>query len=393
MNDLDLYLGFFSYLRYEKYMKKSVVKTGGLAGIIAGDSAICLCGAQEESLLYRGYRIEDLATNASFEEVAWLLTRGALPTKHELAEYQSKLAQKRNLPPVLRSVLEQIPLSTNMMDVLRTGCSVLGNLESESSTNTGLNIADRLIASFGSMLLYWYHFHKNKKSINLDTGEKTIAGHILHLLKGVSPKESHRRCLDVSLILYAEHEFNASTFTVKTITSTLSDFYSAICGGIGALRGPLHGGANEAAWDLIKKFNNPAQAEETILQMLQRKELIMGFGHRVYTTSDPRSAIMKPWAELLSSEAGKSITFDCAARIEEVMWREKKLFPNADFYSALSYHFCGFPTEMFTPLFVMSRITGWSAHLMEQRSNNKLIRPISNYTGPAPKEWLPIEAR
>jgi 2-methylcitrate synthase len=369
------------------------VKTGGLAGIVAGDSAICMCGAEEESLLYRGYRIEDLAAHASFEEVAWLLTRGELPTQKELAAYQDKLIARRDLPQILKKILEELPPSTNMMDLMRTGCSVLGNLEPETKSNTAIDIADRLIACFSSILLYWYQFHKTGKSIDLNTKDRTLAGHILHLLTGKSPSESHRRCLDVSLILYAEHEFNASTFTVRTITSTLSDFYSAICGGIGALRGSLHGGANEAAWDLIKKFNSAPQAEKAILEMLQKKELIMGFGHRVYTTSDPRSAIMKPWAEQLSDEAGSPQTFEVAEQIEKVMWREKKLFPNADFYSALSYHFCGFPTPMFTPLFVMSRITGWSSHLMEQRSNNKLIRPVSNYTGPQAKKWIPIEAR
>jgi 2-methylcitrate synthase len=369
------------------------VKTGGLAGIVAGDSAICMCGAEEESLLYRGYRIEDLAAYASFEEVAWLLTRGELPTQKELSAYQHKLIANRDLPKKLKIILEELPPTTNMMDLLRTGCSVLGNLEPETNKAQAVDIADRLIACFSSMLLYWYQFHKTGKSIDLRTEEQTITGHILHLLTGKTAAESHRRCLDVSLILYAEHEFNASTFTVRTITSTLSDFYSAICGGIGALRGPLHGGANEAAWDLIKQFSSAPEAEKTIMGMLQKKELIMGFGHRVYTTSDPRSAIMKPWAEQLALEAGSPHTFEVAERIENIMWREKKLFPNADFYSALSYHFCGFPTAMFTPLFVMSRITGWSAHLMEQRANNKLIRPVSNYIGPQPKKWLPLEAR
>lgn len=369
------------------------IKTGGLAGIVAGDSSICKCGAEEESLLYRGYRIEDLAEYASFEEVAWLLTRGELPNLQELESYKRKLIALRDLPKTLKTILEEIPGSANYMDVLRTGCSVLGNLEPENKTRPAIDIADKLIACFSSMLFYWYNFHKNGTRTDLFTGEDSIAGHILHLLTGASPSESHRRCVDVSLILYAEHEFNASTFTVRTIASTLSDFYSAICGGIGALRGPLHGGANEAAWDLINQFSNPDKAEKAILEMLQKKELIMGFGHRVYTTRDPRSDIMKPWAELLSEEAGSPETFAVAERIEQVMRREKKLFPNADFYSAVAYHFCGFPTPFFTPLFVMSRISGWSSHLIEQRSNNKLIRPVSNYIGPSGREWIPIEAR
>lgn len=369
------------------------IKTGGLAGIVAGDSSICKCGAEEENLLYRGYSIEDLAAHASFEEVAFLLTRGHLPNRQELNAYQKKLIQNRDLPQTLKTILEEIPATANYMDVLRTGCSVLGNIELESQSHPAIDIADKLIACFSSMLFYWYNFHKNGKRTNLNTGEQSIAGHILHLLTGTSPSESHRRCVDVSLILYAEHEFNASTFTVRIIASTLSDFYSAICGGIGALRGPLHGGANEAAWDLISRFSSPEQAEKAILEMLEKKELIMGFGHRVYTTSDPRSAIMKPWAKLLSDEARSPQTFAVAERIEQVMWREKKLFPNADFYSAVAYHFCGFPTKIFTPLFVMSRISGWSSHLLEQRTNNKLIRPVSNYIGPSGREWISVDAR
>lgn len=368
-------------------------KTGGLAGIVAGDSAICKCGAEEESLLYRGYLIEDLAAHASFEEVAWLLTRGELPSQSELRTYKAKLAKNRDLPLILKNVLELTPPQANMMDVLRTGTSVLGTLEPENSNNPALNIADRLIASLGSMLLYWYNYHQKKVRVNLNTPEESLAGHILYLLNGKSPHEDVRRCLDVSLILYAEHEFNASTFTVRTIASTLPDFYSAICGGIGALRGPLHGGANEAAWELISQFSSVNDAEKGILDLLAHKQLIMGFGHRVYTTRDPRSDIIRPWAKLLSEKAGSIISYDIASHIDDVMRREKKLFPNADFYSAVAYHFSGFPTAMFTPLFVLSRITGWSSHLMEQRSNNKLIRPISNYTGPAVKPWKPIEKR
>lgn len=372
---------------------KDKKKSGGLAGVVAGDSAICLCGVEEQSLRYRGYAIEDLAANASFEEVAWLLTRGELPTPSQLESYCRKLKSLRDLPPVLKEILERIPASANMMDVLRTGCSALGTLEPESPQNDQLQIADRLIASFGSMLLYWRNFHakgrtEEKKKALLNTNEDTLAGHILHLIIGKQPSERHRRCLEVSLILYAEHEFNASTFTVRTIASTLPDVYSAICGGIGALRGKLHGGANEAAMALIEAFKTPEDAQIGVLQRLSEKQLIMGFGHRVYTTSDPRSAIIKAWAQKLIGNAQEENQFAIAERIEQVMWQEKRLFPNLDFYSALAYHFSGIPTPMFTPLFVMARITGWSAHLIEQRANNKLIRPVSNYIGPAARPWI-----
>lgn len=369
---------------------KEKKKTGGLAGIVAGDSAICLCGVEEQSLRYRGYSIEDLAAHATFEEVAWLLTRGSAPTKQELERYKQKLKSLRDLPPILKGVLEEIPGSSNMMDVMRTGCSVLGNLEPETAHHDQIAIADRLIACFSSILLYWYKFHQTRQRPSLETHEDSIAGHILHLILGRTPDEFHRRCIDVSLILYAEHEFNASTFTVRTIASTLPDFYSAICGGIGALRGPLHGGANEFAMELISSFQTPEEAEAGVKKMLAEKKLIMGFGHRVYTTSDPRSAIIKSWAKKLATEPEQAHLFAIAERIEKVMWDEKHLFPNLDFYSALAYHFCGIPTHMFTPLFVMSRISGWSAHLIEQRSNNKLIRPISNYTGPEARAWKPL---
>lgn len=374
-------------------MEEVKKKTGGLAGIVAGDSAICLCSADEESLLYRGYSIQDLATHASFEEVAWLLLRGELPKADELKAYKQKLKGMRDLPPALKKILEQIPANANLMDVLRTGCSALGTIEQETRETPQFHIADRLIASFPSILFYWYHFHLNGRTIHLDTGEETLAGQILHLMDGKSPIEAYRRSLDVSLILYAEHEFNASTFTVRTIASTLSDFYSAICGGIGALRGPLHGGANEQAMDLIKKFKTPDDAEKGIREMLKEKKLIMGFGHRVYTKADPRSSIIKWWAEKLSQTASDGYLFKISERIERVMWDEKQLSTNLDFYSALAYHFSQIPTPMFTPLFVMSRIAGWSAHLEEQRTNNKLIRPVSHYVGPHKRQWLYISDR
>lgn len=366
-------------------------KVGGLTGIVAGDSAICLCNAEDENLLYRGYPIDELANHASFEEVAWLLLRGKPPTKDELTSYKKHLKGLRNLPQALKNILETIPPTANMMDVLRTGCSALGTIEPESPQKPQYAIADRLIACLPSILLYWYQFHKTGKQLSFDSGEDSLAGQILFLITGKAPSDLQRRCLDISLILYAEHEFNASTFTVRTIASTLSDFYSAICGGIGALRGPLHGGANEWAMTMLSEFKTPEEADRAIHSMLTEKKLIMGFGHRVYTTSDPRSAIIKKWAEKLSHTAPDGYLFSIAERIEKIMWDEKRLFPNLDFYSALAYHYCDIPTAMFTPLFVMSRISGWSAHLMEQRGNNKLIRPISNYTGSQQQAWLPIK--
>lgn len=367
--------------------KEEKKKSGGLAGVIAGESAICLCNAEDESLLYRGYNIKDLCEHSCYEEVAWLLLRNELPSESQLLEYQKHLASLRDLPIPLKVLLEHIPKETNGMDVLRTGCSFLGNLEPEKKDTPIYSIPDRLIAAFPSILFFWKSFHKEGKAIKTQTSELSHAGHILHLLHGHPPSETHRKALDVSLILYAEHEFNASTFTVRGIASTRSDFYSAISGGIGALRGELHGGANEFAMELILRYENPEAAEKGIIDMLAAKKLIMGFGHRVYTTADPRSAIIKKEAKKLSEEAGDKRLFKIAERIEEVMWEEKRLFPNLDFYSALVYHFLGFPLDTFTPLFVMSRIAGWSAHLLEQRSNNKLIRPSSQYIGPSERKW------
>lgn len=372
----------------------SAKKVGGLAGVIAGDSSICLCGAADHSLLYRGYPIDELAAKASFEEVAWLLLRGNLPNQQELVSYRNKLKQMRGLPADLKKALEIMPKSANWMDILRTGVSMLGVFEPEKQESEPFHTADRLIACMGPILLYWLQFHE--RGIRLDLlqqDQDTHAGYLLKLITLKTPSENHRRCLDTSLILYAEHEFNASTFTVRTIASTLSDFYSAICGGIGALRGPLHGGANEAALALIQGFQTPDQAENGIHEMLKNKQLIMGFGHRVYTTQDPRSPIIKMRARQLADSEDKQRLFTIGEKIEKIMWDEKKLFPNLDFYSALAYNFSGIPTPLFTPIFAMSRISGWAAHLLEQRTHNKLIRPNSHYIGPARKTLVSIENR
>ncbi len=368
-------------------------KTGGLAGIIAGRSEICTVGLQGEGLTYRGYDIYDLADNACFEEVAHLLHHGHLPNARELSDYRARLRSLRALPGALRQALEAIPADTHPMDVMRTGCSVLGNLEPEGDFAAQRDVADRLLAAFPSMLLYWHRFHADGKRIDTATGDDSVAGHFLHLLHDAPPSELHRRTLDISLILYAEHEFNASTFTARVIAATLSDFHSAITGAIGALRGPLHGGANEAAMELIERFDSPEAAEKGVREMLARRELIMGFGHRVYTTSDPRNPVNKRMSKRLAEEAGDERLYPVSEAIERVMWEEKKLFANADFYSASMYHFMGIPTYLFTPIFVCSRITGWSAHVFEQRADNKLIRPAAEYTGPSLRSWVPLAER
>ncbi|MEO6095061.1 MAG: citrate/2-methylcitrate synthase [Fibrobacteria bacterium] len=369
-------------------------KTGGLAGVVAGDSSICTCGLEGKGLTYRGYSIEDLAANGSFEEVAWLLTRGELPKPAELHGYRALLASQRDIPEALKETLERIPKDSHPMDMLRTAVSMLGNFEPESPQRGALAAADRLLASLGSMLAYWWVFHRDGARLDLRTTESTVAGHFLRLLGGKTPDETDRKCLDVSLILYAEHEFNASTFTARIIASTLSDYHSAVTGAIGALRGPLHGGANEAAMELIGKFPDPASAQAGVRRMLIEKKLIMGFGHRVYSISDPRSDIIKPWAKRLSARPGaEAFLFPVAEAVEGIMRDERKLFPNLDFYSALAYHYCGIPTSLFTPLFVLSRTSGWSAHFLEQRTNNKLIRPSSNYIGPETRRYVPIEAK
>lgn len=368
-------------------------KTGGLAGVVAGDTAICTVGKEGKGLTYRGYSIEDLAANASFEEVAYLMLHGKLPTQNELTAYKKQLQKLRDLPPVLKLVLEQLPANAHPMDVLRTGCSVLGSLEPESAKHDAIAIADRLLACFPSMLAYWYHFHKSGKRIDTHSDEDSIAGHFLYLLHGKKADELHRHIIDVSLILYTEHEFNASTFAARVTAATLSDMYSAMTSAIGTLRGPLHGGANEAAMELIQKFNDPDEAEKGVRDMFAKKALVMGFGHRVYTISDPRSDIIKPLAKQVADQAGDKTLYPIAERIEKLMWDEKHLFPNLDFYSALAYHFSGIPTPMFTPLFVFARTAGWAAHVIEQRSNNKLIRPTANYIGPEPRAYVPIDQR
>lgn len=368
-------------------------KAGGLAGVVAGQSAVCTVGKEGVGLTYRGYSIEELAEQSTFEEVAYLLLRGELPSPGELKSYKKRLRSMQDLPGELRQTLELIPAGTHQMDVLRTGCSMMGTLEPEGEGRSQLDAADRCIASFGSMLAYWYHYHAHGKRIDTTTDDDTVAGHFLHLLHGKAPEDIMRRVLDISLILYAEHEFNASTFTTRVIIATLSDYYSAISGGIGALRGPLHGGANEAAMELIEKFTSPDNAEKGLMDMLDKKAKIMGFGHRVYRDRDPRSDVIKIWAKELAEQHGDKRLYPIAERIEEVMRREKQLFPNLDFYSAIAYHFCGVPTPMFTPLFVISRTSGWSAHIFEQRADNRLIRPTSDYIGPDVRPYVPIEQR
>lgn len=365
----------------------------GLRGQIAGKSAICTVAMGHSGLTYYGYEVDDLAEHCDFEEVAYLLFNGELPNAEQLAAYKARLHSMMDLPEALKTVLEQIPQDAHPMDVLRTGVSVLGNLETEEDFSQQRDKADRLIATLPGIMCYWYQFSHNGVRIDLNTGEDTIAGQFLHLLHGETPSDLHRRVVQVSLILYAEHEFNASTFTARVCASTLSDLHSCITGAIGSLRGPLHGGANEAAMALIEQWSSPDEAEREILGMLERKEKIMGFGHAVYTESDPRNAIIKKWSEKLAEATGDTTLYPVSVRCEEVMWREKKLFCNADFFHASAYHFMGIPTKLFTPIFVMSRTTGWAAHVFEQRSDNRIIRPNAEYIGPGPRSVVPLAER
>jgi 2-methylcitrate synthase len=369
-------------------------KQGGLQGIVVGDTSISTVGKEGVGLTYRGYDIHELAEKSTFEEVAYLLIYGELPTHEQLNAYIDRLIKLRSLPNELKSTLETIPAAAHPMEVLRTGVSMLGTLETESAHYNAHQIADRLTACIPSILMYWYNFHHDKTRIETwNTEERTVAGYFMHLLTGKKPSDEVRRAVDVSLILYAEHEFNASTFSARVTASTESDFYSAIVAAIGTLRGALHGGANEEAMHLIQQFKTPDQAEAAIIDMLAKKDKIMGFGHRVYRISDPRSDIIKAWSEKLSKTARDGYLYAVSERIEKVMWDQKKLFPNLDFYSASAYHFCGIPTPLFTPIFVMSRITGWSAHVLEQRANNRLIRPEATYVGPQPMKFIPIQDR
>ena len=358
-----------------------VLSGAGLRGQVAGKTALSTVGKSGSGLTYRGYDVSELADKCIFEEVAYLLLYGNLPNQTELDAYQTKLKSLRGLPQSLKDVLERIPAESHPMDVLRTGCSMLGNLETEMSFDEENDQADRMLAVFPSIINYWYRFTHDNVRIETETDDATIGGHFLHLLKGEKPNELHEKVMNVSLILYAEHEFNASTFTARVCASTLSDIHSCITGAIGSLRGPLHGGANEAAMDMIEGFSSADEAETEMMGMLARKDKIMGFGHAIYSESDPRNVVIKGWAEKLAADVGDEVLYPVSVRCEEVMWREKKLFCNADFFHASAYHFMGIPTKLFTPIFVCSRLTGWAAHVFEQRANNRIIRPSAEYTG------------
>lgn len=365
----------------------------GLRGQSAGSTALCTVGKTGTGLTYRGYDISDLAAHAEFEEVAYLLLKGKLPTRTELAAYKSKLVSYRGLPMALKAVLEQIPADAHPMDVLRTGCSMLGNLEQEHDFDEEYDRADRLLALLPAIICYWYRYSHHGVRIETYCEQDSIGGYFLKMITGEEPSELHRQVMHCSLILYAEHEFNASTFSARVCASTLTDLYSCITAAIGTLRGPLHGGANEAAMEMIERWQSPDEAEAGILAMLANKEKIMGFGHAIYRESDPRNALIKAWSDKLAAQADDAVLYDISVRVEDVMKREKALFANADFFHATAYHFMGIPTRLFTPIFVMSRVTGWAAHVFEQRAHNRIIRPSADYIGPDHQDWLPIEQR
>ena len=374
-------------------MAEKKLSGAGLRGQVAGETALCTVGKTGTGLTYRGYDISELAEKAKFEEVAFLLLKGHLPNQYELDAYNTKLQSLRTLPDALKEVLERIPASAHPMDVMRTGCSMLGNLETETDFAQQDDAIDRLLALLPAIICYWYRFSHDGVRIETALDDASIGGHFLHMLSGDTPSELFEQVMNVSLILYAEHEFNASTFTERVCASTLSDMHSCITAAIGSLRGPLHGGANEAAMEMIEDWTSAEQAESEIMGMLARKDKIMGFGHAIYSESDPRNTIIKKWSEKLATEVGDTTLYPVSVRCEEVMWREKKLFCNADFFHASAYHFMGIPTKLFTPIFVMSRLTGWAAHVKEQRANNRIIRPSADYTGPETSTWVDIADR